>query len=193
MLNIRKKQFLTFGFVKFNKLFSFFNGLLTQNAKFVVEFVIKWKYEKFWRQKMLGQKIKELRQKEGMIQKALADKLYVTAQAVSRWENEEVEPSVSTLAEISKVFGITLDELVGGEKVVEKVVEKEYVIKEQQPVLALCEQCNNPIFNKDEIVRKPYGRGQTRILCKSCDSKNNERERAERIENSKKKRIRSFQ
>ncbi|MBQ7224273.1 MAG: helix-turn-helix transcriptional regulator [Clostridia bacterium] len=141
---------------------------------------------------MLGQKIKELRQKEGMTQKALADKLYVTAQAVSRWENEEVEPSVSTLAEISKVFGITLDELVGGEKVVEKVVEKEYVIKEQQPVLALCEQCNKPIFNKDEIVRKPYGIGQTRILCKSCDSKNNERERAERIENSKKNRIRSF-
>ena len=53
---------------------------------------------------MLGEKIKRIRNEKGMTQKELADKLFVTAQAVSRWENNEVEPSISTLIEIAKIF-----------------------------------------------------------------------------------------
>ena len=40
---------------------------------------------------MIGNNIKRLRTERGMTQKALADKLFVSAQAVSRWENNEVE------------------------------------------------------------------------------------------------------
>ena len=50
---------------------------------------------------MIGEKIKSLRLENSLTQKELAEKLYVTAQAVSRWENNEVEPSISTIAEIA--------------------------------------------------------------------------------------------
>ena len=46
---------------------------------------------------MLGEKIKALRSENALTQKDLAEKLYVTAQAVSRWENNEVEPSINTI------------------------------------------------------------------------------------------------
>lgn len=48
---------------------------------------------------MLGDKIKDLRMKNSLTQKYLAERLFVTAQAVSRWENNEVEPSITTLTE----------------------------------------------------------------------------------------------
>ena len=60
---------------------------------------------------MIGLKIKELRLKNKMTQKELGEKLYVTSQAVSRWESGEVEPSIATIIEISKIFNITTDEL----------------------------------------------------------------------------------
>ena len=42
---------------------------------------------------MLGDKIRELRTQNNITQKELSEKLFVTAQAVSRWEKNEVEPS----------------------------------------------------------------------------------------------------
>ena len=55
---------------------------------------------------MIGANIKKLRLEHGMTQKNLADKLFVSAQAVSRWENNEVEPSISTILELAKIFEI---------------------------------------------------------------------------------------
>ena len=60
---------------------------------------------------MIGEKIKELRLKNKMTQKDLAEQLYVTAQAVSRWENGEVEPSLNTITQIAKIFNVPTDEL----------------------------------------------------------------------------------
>ena len=57
---------------------------------------------------MLGEKIKTLRSKNSLTQKDLAEKLYVTAQAVSRWENNEVEPSITTLPSLTSRHGIIL-------------------------------------------------------------------------------------
>ena len=126
---------------------------------------------------MIGEKIKKLRLENSLTQKDLAEKLYVTAQAVSRWENNEVEPSITTIAEIAKVFNISMSELLGEEQQPVKVVkETEYVYKEQKPVLAVCEQCNKPIYDGNEIVRLTdydyMGNTITKILCKTCDDKN---------------------
>lgn len=55
-----------------------------------------------------------------MTQKELAEKLHVTPQAVSRWENGEVEPSVSTIGEMADIFGVTADEIIGGERIAKK-------------------------------------------------------------------------
>lgn len=125
-----------------------------------------------------------------MTQKALADKLFVSAQAVSRWENGEVEPSLGTIKEMAKIFGISTDVLLGlaePEQETEPapppepeiVVKTEYVYKEQKPVLAVCEQCNRPIYVGGDIVRntKYHYSGKSRtstqhVLCKECDEKN---------------------
>lgn len=65
---------------------------------------------------MLQHNIKLLRQQKSMTQKQLADELHVTPQAVSRWENGEVEPSVSAIGEMAKIFGVTYDELMRGKE-----------------------------------------------------------------------------
>ena len=62
---------------------------------------------------MIGDQIKKFRTKQGMTQQNLADKLFVTAQAVSRWENGEVEPSLSTITNMAKIFGVSTDEMLG--------------------------------------------------------------------------------
>ena len=55
----------------------------------------------------------ELRTKNGLSQEALADKLYVTRQAVSRWENGETVPNTETLKLLSKMFDVSINTLLG--------------------------------------------------------------------------------
>ena len=57
----------------------------------------------------------ELRTKKGLSQDELAEKLYVTRQAVSRWETGETLPSVDTLQLISQVFSVSVDTLLGAD------------------------------------------------------------------------------
>ena len=64
----------------------------------------------------LGQKIKKLRTEKGLTQKDLADDIHVTFQTVSKWENDENEPDVSTIRELAKLFGCTLDYLLSEEE-----------------------------------------------------------------------------
>ena len=59
----------------------------------------------------LGKRIKNLRAKRGITQEALAGALGVTAQTVSKWENEITMPDIALLPELSIFFGITIDEL----------------------------------------------------------------------------------
>lgn len=66
--------------------------------------------------KTMGEFIYELRCEKGMTQKKLAELLYVSDKAVSRWERDESMPYVTVLPEIAKVFGITVDELLNGER-----------------------------------------------------------------------------
>lgn len=148
---------------------------------------------------MIGTNIKKLRLEQGMTQKALADKLFVSAQAVSRWENNEVEPSIGTIIELAKIFGVSTDDLLGSgmseqtaePEVIEPeiVVEKEYVYKDPPPqILALCTRCNNPIYQKQDIVRV-Y---EDKIICKSCDEKETKQNLQNRIYKSERRRRLSF-
>lgn len=68
----------------------------------------------------IGNNIKEQRTKLGLTQKDVADKLNVTAQAVSRWENEDVEPSIDTLKQLSSLFNVSLDEFLNNDYTPEK-------------------------------------------------------------------------
>lgn len=61
---------------------------------------------------MFGKKLVDLRKKQGLSQEDLARKLYVSRQTISKWELGESSPDINTTKEISKVFNISLDELV---------------------------------------------------------------------------------
>lgn len=57
--------------------------------------------------------ILELRTKKGLSQDELAEKIYVTRQAVSRWENGETIPNTETLKLLSKLFDVSINTLLG--------------------------------------------------------------------------------
>ena len=63
----------------------------------------------------LHEKIYNLRKKEGLSQEALAEKLGVSRQSVSKWETGEATPEVGKLLAISKLFGVTTDYLLNDE------------------------------------------------------------------------------
>ena len=64
----------------------------------------------------LGERIKNYRRKTGLSQEQLAEKINVSRQAITKWENDSGIPDIDNLISLSKVMGISLDELVMGEK-----------------------------------------------------------------------------
>ncbi|MBQ6538782.1 MAG: helix-turn-helix transcriptional regulator [Bacilli bacterium] len=60
----------------------------------------------------IGKKIMELRKKNGFSQEELADKVGVTRQTISKWELGETSPDLKQAKELSKIFKVSLDELV---------------------------------------------------------------------------------
>lgn len=63
-----------------------------------------------------GEKLKRAREAKGMTQQTLADQLYVTRQAVSRWENGARYPDLLTAKKLSDCLEVSLDELLSGEE-----------------------------------------------------------------------------
>ncbi len=63
----------------------------------------------------LGSRIAELRRKKNMTQEELAAELGVTAQAVSKWENDLSCPDITLLPQLARLFGVTIDELLGNQ------------------------------------------------------------------------------
>lgn len=65
-----------------------------------------------------GEKLQELRKSRGLTQEELAEALYVSRTAVSKWESGRGYPSIDSLKEISGYFSVTIDELLSGEKLI---------------------------------------------------------------------------
>lgn len=83
--------------------------------------------------KTLGERIKYHRKRLGLTQEELAQRMGVSAQAVSKWENNLSCPDISILPELAEVFDISLDELLGRENGTQSVVhEAEPVGKDQK-------------------------------------------------------------
>lgn len=61
----------------------------------------------------LGKRIAAHRKRLGLTQEQLADKLSITAQAVSKWENDQSCPDISVLPLLADIFGVSTDELLG--------------------------------------------------------------------------------
>ena len=70
------------------------------------------------------EKLQELRKSRGLTQEELAEMLYVSRTAVSKWESGRGYPSIDSLKEISRFFSVTIDDLLSGEKLL-TIAEKE--------------------------------------------------------------------
>lgn len=62
----------------------------------------------------IGNRISKNRREKGLTQEELAEKLGVSSQAVSKWENDQSCPDISLLPQLCKIFGISTDELLTG-------------------------------------------------------------------------------
>lgn len=92
--------------------------------------------------------ILELRTKNGFSQEELAEKVYVTRQAVSRWENGETVPNTETLKLLSKLFDVSINTLLGS------------------PRQLICQCCGMPL-DDTTISKEPDGTFNEEY-CKWC-------------------------
>ena len=90
----------------------------------------------------------ELRIQKGLSQDALAEKLFVTRQAVSRWENGETTPNTETLKLLSKLFDVSINTLLGS------------------PRQLVCQCCGMPL--EDSVISKEPGGAFNEEYCKWC-------------------------
>lgn len=71
-----------------------------------------------------GKFIAALRREKGLTQQELAERLYVTAKTVSRWENGNYMPPIDTLPALSEILGATIVEIIAGERLPEEKSEQ---------------------------------------------------------------------
>lgn len=92
--------------------------------------------------------ILELRNKKGLSQEELAEKVFVTRQAVSRWENGETVPNTETLKLLSREFGVSINTLLGS------------------PRELICQCCGMPL--EDAVVSREKDGSFNDDYCKWC-------------------------
>ena len=92
----------------------------------------------------------KLRTEKGISQDELAKKVYVTRQAVSRWENGETVPNTETLKLLSDFFDVSINTLLGS------------------PRELVCQCCGMPL--EDSFISKEPGGGFNEEYCKWCYS-----------------------
>lgn len=63
-----------------------------------------------------GNRLAQLRKEKGLSQEELANRIGVSRQAISKWENGESSPDTDNLVALAKVYGVTIDELINGEE-----------------------------------------------------------------------------
>ena len=97
---------------------------------------------------ILGERIRELRQRDGRTQDALASELGVTAQAVSRWEKGICYPDMELIPSIANFFGVSIDELFGYDNERTKKIDAEF-----ERITAMNRENNGIDVSIDECIR----------------------------------------
>ena len=92
--------------------------------------------------------ILQLRTQNGLSQEALADKVFVTRQAVSRWETGETVPNTDTLKLLSELFGVSINTLLGA------------------PQQLICQCCGMPL--EEGIISREKDGSPNENYCKWC-------------------------
>ena len=140
-----------------------------------------------------GKTISELRRKNNLTQAELGEKLNVTPQAVSKWENDLSHPDIDSLRKMSAIFNISLDEMLNVEKAISETKEKEAVEgkgeqtklqseekAEMLPILGYCKTCRRAVRAGE--FRTVIDKDSTQVTyCHSCyNKKQQEKQLAEK-------------
>ena len=75
-------------------------------------------------QEKIGKFITECRKQKNLTQNELADKLGITDKAISKWENGRCMPDISLLEELCSILGVTINELLSGERNTKNSLDK---------------------------------------------------------------------
>lgn len=65
---------------------------------------------------MFADNLRAAREKAGLSQRAVAEKLFVSQQAVGKWERGESTPGPDAIGQMAEIFGVSADQLIGVEK-----------------------------------------------------------------------------
>lgn len=93
--------------------------------------------------------IKKLREKHGLTQEQMAERLMISRQAVSRWENGETQPDTESLKLLSKEFNVSINTLLG------------------TPRQLICQCCGMPL-NEDSLISREKDGSYNEDYCKWC-------------------------
>ena len=78
----------------------------------------------------IGRKLKEVRMKSNLTQEQVAEKLFVSRQTISNWENEKSYPDIISIIKLSDLYSISLDELLkGDQKMIEHLDASTNIVK----------------------------------------------------------------
>ena len=84
----------------------------------------------------IGKKLKDARMKSGYTQESVAEKVNVSRQTISNWENEKSYPDIISVIKLSNLYSISLDELLkGDEKMMEHLEESTNVVKSTRKLI----------------------------------------------------------
>ena len=72
----------------------------------------------------IGKKLKDARMKSGFTQENVAEKINVSRQTISNWENEKSYPDIISIIELSNLYSISLDDLLKGDRAMMEHLEE---------------------------------------------------------------------
>ena len=86
----------------------------------------------------IGKQLKEARMKSHLTQEKVSEKLNVSRQTISNWENEKCYPDIINIIELSNLYDITLDELIkGDEKMIEHLEESTNTVRSSKQLIGI--------------------------------------------------------
>lgn len=97
----------------------------------------------------MKQILKQIRENHALTQEQMAQRLLVTRQAVSRWENGETQPNIETLKLLSREFQVSINTLLGA------------------PRQLFCQCCGMPL-NEDSMISREKDGSLNEDYCKWC-------------------------
>ena len=84
----------------------------------------------------IGKKLEDARMKSGFTQETVAERINVSRQTISNWENEKSYPDIISVIELSSLYSISLDDLLkGDERMMEHLEESTNVVKSNQKLI----------------------------------------------------------